>query len=260
MTTNQPPPVPEPFATALAEVLAGLEADPQVEAVFLGGSLALGQCAERSDVDLVVVKSSEVTCMERYVTYVGPVQVQVIAGPPRQYDIWFKADRPTGTVVRQLATGWLLFDRSGLGGRYQELAQEVVERGLEAMTPPQVHSRRFLLTELLDDVADCSTDAAQARWLMAGGLAYAVETAFLWHRRWTPKGKRALAEIEALPALGNPGDPTLADLCRRLLAATELAEQQASFAALVDHVLAPLGGEMREPWTRPPEPVPEATP
>jgi len=249
MSGIEPVAVPEPFATALDEAMDDLRGDPQVEAVFLGGSVALNQCSPRSDLDLVVIKSSDVMVMERYVRYIGDVQVQVIAGPPRQFDIWIETDRPSGTVLRQLASGQLLLDRSGLGDQYQRLAQEVIDRGLEPMTQPLIRSRRFLLTELLDDLADCRNDPAQARWLMADGLPYAVETAFLWHQRWTPKGKRALAEIEAL-------DPALAGLCRELLVATELAVQRATFEALVVHVLAPLGGEMREPWTRAPEPVP----
>jgi hypothetical protein len=188
--------------------------------------------------------------MERYAEYVGGVQVQVIAGPPRQFDIWLEHDRPQGTVLRQLAEGRLLFDRTGLGARYRALAQGVIAGGLEPMSDPQIRSRRFLLTELLDDVLDCSADAAQARWLMDTGLSFAVETAFLWHRRWTPKGKRALSEIEML-------DGELACLCRDYLVATELQAQQAAFEKLVIYLLSPLGGELREPWVRPPEPVAE---
>jgi len=240
--------LPEPFATALAESLAGFQADDAVEAVFLGGSLALGQLAPRSDLDLVVIKSESVTVMERYVRYVHGVQVQVIAGPPLQFDIWLERDRPQGTVLRQLADGRLLFDRHGLGAGYAQRARDVLATGLAPMSLPQIRSRRFLLTEALDDVRDCECNPAQARWLMNAELVFAVETAFLWHQRWTPKAKRALDEIHAL-------DDELGRLCDRYLAATELDEQQAAFEALVAHVLAPLGGELREEWTRPPEPV-----
>ncbi len=243
--------LPKPFATALASTLDELRADPQVEAVFLGGSLAMNQISLRSDLDLVVIKSEDVEVMERYVRYVADVQVQVIAGPPRQFDIWLEKDRPSGTVIRQLADGQLLFDRNDLGARYQALAQEVVTQGLEPITRPQIRSRRFLLTELLDDLADCADDPSQARWLMDTSLAFVVETAFLWHRQWTPKSKRAMAEIEAL-------DPALAGLCHGFLAATDLSGQRAVFEKLVAHVLGPLGGELREPWTRPPEPVLQA--
>jgi hypothetical protein len=243
-----PPSLAEPFSTALAQAVAALSEDPQVEAIFLGGSAALGQLCERSDLDLLLIKCTDVTVMERYAHYVGLVQVQVISGPPRQYDLWLEQDRPQGTVVRQLATGHMLFDRSGLGAHYQARAVEVVGRGLEPMSEPQVRSRRFLLTELLDDLADCANDPAQARWLMATGLPYAVETAFLWQRRWTPKGKRALSEVELL-------DSELAGLCRGFLGAPDVAAQHRAFEALVSYVLAPLGGELREAWTRPPEPV-----
>lgn len=240
--------LPEPFASVLAEVLNDLRTDVQVEAIFLGGSLALGHIAPRSDVDLVVIKSPEVEVMERYVRYVKDVQVQVITGPPRQFDIWLEQDRPSGTVIRQLAAGQLLFDRIGLGAHYQALAQTVVREGLTPISTPEIRSRRFLLTELLDDVSDCTAHPAQARWLMDTGLAFAVETAFLWHAQWTPKGKRALAEIEAL-------DPVLSSLCLEFLEAADCSAQQAAFEALVAHVLAPLGGELREPWTRPPQQV-----
>jgi predicted nucleotidyltransferase len=244
-------PLPEPFAEALAKTLDALRADAQVEAVFLGGSLALGLVSERSDLDLVVIKSADVEVRERYVRYVDQVQVQVIAGPPRQFDIWLEKDRPWGTVIRQMAGGRLLFDRSGLGAHYRSLAQHVVAKGLEPMTPQQIRSRRFLLTELLDDVADCAGDPALARLLMATGLSFVVETAFLWHRQWTPKGKRALTEIKDL-------DPVLAQQCHDFLLATDLASQWAAFEAMVARALDPLGGELREPWTAPPERVPQA--
>jgi hypothetical protein len=242
--------LPEPFATALAETLETLHSDGQVEAVFLGGSLALGLVSPRSDLDLVIIKSANVEGMERYVRYVHDVQVQIIAGPPRQFDIWLEKDRPQGAVIRQLADGRLLFDRSGLGARYRSLAQDVVAQGLEPMTPRQIHSRRFLLTELLDDVADCADDPALALWLMATGLSFLVETAFLWHRQWTPKGKRALTEIQEL-------DPVLAGLCHDFLMETDHGSQRAAFEAMVACVLAPLGGELRESWTRPPDQVPQ---
>jgi hypothetical protein len=238
----------EPFFTALARSVASLSEDPQVEAVFLGGSAALGQLCERSDLDLLLIKCTDVTVMERYAHYVGAVQVQVISGPPRQYDIWLEQDRPQGTVVRQLADGHVLFDRSGLGAHYHARAVEVVGRGLEPMSEPQVRSRRFLMTELLDDLADCANDSAQARWLMDTGLSVAVETAFLWQRRWTPKAKRALAEVELL-------DSELAGLCRSFLGASDVEAQHSAFEALARYVLAPLGGELREAWTRLPEPV-----
>jgi hypothetical protein len=243
-------PLPEPFATALTETLETLHSDDQVEAIFLGGSLALGLVSPRSDLDLVIIKSADVEGMERYVRYVHNVQVQVIAGPPRQFDIWLEKDRPSGTVIRQLADGRLLFDRSGLGAHYRSLAQDVVAKGLEPMTPQQIHSRRFLLTELLDDVADCADDPAVALWLMATGLSFVVETAFLWHRQWTPKGKRALVAIQEL-------DTVLAQQCRDFLMAADPGSQRAAFEAMVARVLAPLGGELRESWTRPPEQVPQ---
>ena len=232
----------------MGATLAALQADPLVEAVILGGSLALGQPAARSDVDLVVIKSPDVSVMERYVDYYQGVQVQVIAGPPRQFDRWLEMDRPQGTVLRQLAAGRLLFDRGGLGAHYQVLACKVVERGLEPLTDRQILSRRFLITEMLDDVADCAADAEQARWLMMTGLDYVVETAFLWRCRWTPKRKRALAEVRAL-------DPELAGHCQAFLGGGDLPAQLAGFRALAAHVLAPLGGELREPWARPPEAV-----
>lgn len=238
--------LPEPFCTALAESLARFQAADDVEAVFLGGSLASGQVAPRSDLDLVLIKNESVTVMERYVRYVRGVQVQVIAGPPLQFDIWLERDRPQGTVLRQLAAGRLLFDRHGLGEEYARRARAVIAGGLAPMALPQIRSRRFLLTEALDDVRDCGRDPAQARWLMNAELVFAVETAFLWHQQWTPKAKRALAEIHTL-------DEELGRLCDRYLTATELADQQAAFEALVAHVLEPLGGELREEWTRPPE-------
>ena len=238
----------EPFDSVVGTTLAALQADPLVEAVVLGGSLALGQPAARSDVDLVVIKSPDVGVMERYVDYYQGVQVQVIAGPPRQFDHWLKLDRPQGTVLRQLAAGRLLFDRGGLGAHYQALARQVVERGLEPLTDRQILSRRFLITEMLDDVADCAMDADQARWLMMTCLDYVIETAFLWRRRWTPKGKRALAEVREL-------DPELAGHCQAFLDGGDLPAQLAGFRALAAHVLAPLGGELREPWARPPEVV-----
>jgi predicted nucleotidyltransferase len=242
--------LPEPFTTVLDKVVQDLRSDLQIEAIFLGGSLALGQALPRSDLDLVVIKSNDVQVTERYAHYVEDVQVQVIAGPPRQFDIWLEQDRPTGTVIRQLAEGRLLFDRSGLGVCYRARAQDVVAAGLEPMSTPQIRARRFLLTELLDDVADCACDPPRARWLMSTGLAFVVETAFLWNRQWTPKGKRALEEIERL-------DPALACLCHEVLTAMEPQAQHTAFESLVAHVLAPLGGELREPWTRPPEPVPQ---
>jgi hypothetical protein len=241
---------PEPFATALADVMDGLRADPQVQAVFLGGSVALGRASARSDVDLVVIKGAEVEVMERYIRYVGDVQVQVIAGPPRQFDVWLERDRPSGTVIRQLADGQLLFDRSGLGAHYRALAAEVVAAGLEPMTEGQILSRRFLLTELLDDLVDCRGDPVQARWLMTTGLNFVVETAFLWNRRWTPKGKWALVEIEAL-------DGRLASAVGGYLNAKELQQQLTTFETMVAYVLAQIGGELREPWSRTPEAVPD---
>ena len=91
--------LPEPFATAVEEALACFEADDGVEALFLGGSLAMGEFAQHSDIDLVAIKTEDVNVMERYVRYVRGVQVQVIAGPPLQFDIWLERDRPQLSLI-----------------------------------------------------------------------------------------------------------------------------------------------------------------
>jgi hypothetical protein len=148
-----------------------------------------------------------------------------------------------------LAEGRLLFDRSGLGMHYKTLARDVVAGSLEPMTEQQILSRRFLLTELLDDLADSESDLLQARWLMCSGLRFVVDTAFLWHRRWTPKDKWALEETEAL-------DRGLASNVKVFLGA-EGSEQVDVFEAMVKDVLGWMGGELREPWSRLPEAVSE---
>ena len=59
--------LPEPFASALAESLACLESDGEVEAVFLGGSLAAGDPTPRSDLDLVVIKADREVILNKAV-------------------------------------------------------------------------------------------------------------------------------------------------------------------------------------------------
>jgi len=128
------------------------------------GRLAgLGQPAARSDVDLVVIKSLDVALWSVNVDYCEGVQVQVIAGPPRQFDRWLELDRPQGTVLRKLAAGRLLFDRGGLGRTFRPWPARWLSAA-RAVNRPQILSRRFTITR-------CSTTwpiAPQTRTRRAG--------------------------------------------------------------------------------------------
>jgi hypothetical protein len=52
-------PLPEPVAAALEQTRVRLRIEPQVEAILLGGPLALGLVAPKNDVDLTIIKNAD---------------------------------------------------------------------------------------------------------------------------------------------------------------------------------------------------------
>ena len=132
-----------------------------------------------------------------------------------------------------LAGGRILFDKDGELTALRDRADAARPRPV----PPDQHQQiQFLFHHLHDKIARFLTsDPPTALLALHLGLGEALD----WHYRlrgeWRVSSKWLLADLRRW-------DAPLAALVAQLVASADLAARYAAWGAIVDHILAPLGG------------------
>ncbi|MFB7178840.1 nucleotidyltransferase domain-containing protein [Streptomyces sp. NPDC056257] len=173
---------------------------PGALSVVLAGSTATGRSTASSDLDIaVLVEDGGVTYREtiRFEERLVELFVHTRTGLLEL----FAADVAARRAVLQnmYASGLILMDSNGEAGRARTLAEADLRTGPPALEPETVETKRYGLTDALDDLADASDPVE--RLAVAG---YVVSTAADLlcdhHHAWIGGGKwlpRRLLEADA---------------------------------------------------------------
>ncbi|MFF3673724.1 nucleotidyltransferase domain-containing protein [Streptomyces sp. NPDC002120] len=162
---------------------------PGALSVVLAGSTATGRSTASSDLDIaVLVEDGGVTYREtiRFEERLVELFVHTRTGLLEL----FAADVAARRAVLQnmYASGLILVDSNGEAGRARALAEADLRTGPPALEPETVETRRYGLTDALDDLADASDPVE--RLAVAG---YVVSTAADLlcdhHHAWIGGGK-----------------------------------------------------------------------
>ncbi|MEU3829077.1 nucleotidyltransferase domain-containing protein [Streptomyces sp. NPDC029080] len=204
---------------------------PAALAAVLGGSVATGRATAGSDLDIaVLVGDGGETCRET-IRFEGRVVELFIHTRAGLADL-FAADVATRRAVLQnvYATGVVLVDAAGDAGRARARAEEDLRNGPPALAPEVVETRRYGLTDALDDLADAG-DRIE-RLAVAGHVLGAAADLLCDHHhawigggKWLPRrlleadGERGAALLEGHLLLCSSGDPKpLIDAASQVLA------------------------------------------
>ncbi|WSN53488.1 nucleotidyltransferase domain-containing protein [Streptomyces sp. NBC_01296] len=192
---------------------------PDALSVILAGSTATGRATANSDLDIaVLIEDGGVTCREtiRFEERVVELFVHTRTGLLEL----FAADVAARRAVLQnmYASGLVLVDSDGEAGRARALAEADLRGGPPALETQAVDTKRYGLTDALDDLADASDPIE--RLAVAGYVVNAAADLLCDHHhawigggKWFPRRlleadpQRGAALLEGHHRLCGSGDP-----------------------------------------------------
>ncbi|MFJ3860401.1 nucleotidyltransferase domain-containing protein [Streptomyces sp. NPDC090085] len=216
---------------------------PDALGVVLSGSAVSGLATTTSDLDVVVLIEDGGETRRETLRFEGRL-VELFVHTQAGLAELFAADTASrrGVMQRMYAEGLILSERDGTASRIKQRAEEALRRGPDALYPDAVESRRYSLTDALDDLGDAGDPVER---LTIAGVVLSVATDLLCdHRRaWVGGGKW-------LPRRLREADPeharALLDGYRRLCEKGEPEE----LTEAATSVLTLIGGPLREGYAR----------
>lgn len=218
-----------PHPVDLARRLAR-ERFPDALAVVLAGSTAVGRATPGSDLDLAVLVADGGETFRETLRFEGRL-VELFVHTRAGLGELFAADAAARRAVLQsmYATGLVLVDTGGEAGRARARAEADLRDGPPALQPEAVETRRYGLTDALDDLAD-ATDPCERLAVAGVVLGVAADLLFDHRRAWAGGGKwlprrlleadpeRGAALLRGHRRLCETGDPVLlAEAAGRIL-------------------------------------------
>ncbi|MET9589117.1 nucleotidyltransferase domain-containing protein [Streptomyces sp. NPDC006539] len=192
---------------------------PDALAVILAGSTAAGRATASSDLDIaVLIGDGGETCRET-IRFEGRVVELFIHTRAGLVDL-FAADIAARRAVLQsmYATGLILIDTNGEARRARALAEADLRKGPPPLEPETVETKRYGLTDALDDLADTGDHIerlAVAGFVLsaAADLLCDYQHAWIGGGKWLPRrllqadAELGAALLEAHLHLCKSGDP-----------------------------------------------------
>lgn len=226
-----------------AERLVG-ERFPHARAAWLGGSAATGSMTDTSDLDItVLLRSGSVPFRESLIVAGRPVELFVHTEDSLEL---FRAQdlrRRRPTMLRLIGSSIVLVDTDGAGQRLREQFDRLDRQGPPALTPEELDTARYAVTDLLDDLTAGGAEALSIAAALWNGSAQLVLGA---HGRWSGTGKWLLRELRAMDA---ERDTDHAQALLAGLAAT-VGGDTTRMQAAVEAVLITVGGRLFDGYRR----------
>jgi len=168
---------------------------PGARGAWLAGSVVSGQATATSDLDITVLLPGPPAPFRQSLEYDG-WPVELFVHTRESIARWIEKDleRRRPTLVRLISSGVVLVDTEGAGVALAEECAMILAAGPGPLSAAERDSLRYALTDLLDDLADCTdpvTGAALAfaTWEQAARLLLAVDG------RWWGTGKWLVREL-----------------------------------------------------------------
>ncbi|GAA1886270.1 nucleotidyltransferase domain-containing protein [Streptomyces durmitorensis] len=215
---------------------------PDAVAALLGGSVVTSRRTPYSDLDIVIVFAGEREPSRSSLRFgAWPVELFVHTEASWRWFVEREIPRRKSSLLSMCAHGVVLADRDGAGARLRHEARQLLAAGPPDAAPAEIEDQRYVLTDLLDDLAGCST-AGERFFIVTEIAGRAAEFVLLRTGSWTGGGKWTARRVDAVW----PGfSEELEGLVREALEGRD-----AGLVALVDEVLAPSGGRLWEGYRR----------
>jgi hypothetical protein len=169
---------------------------PTALAAFLGGSAATALRTSTSDLDIVVVLVGEPAPYRETMTFGGWLVELFVQSPTSMRGFWdLDALSRRPPLLRMCAEGVVLRSVDGEGERIQREAGARLEAGPVPLTELETASRRYALSDLLDDLRDAA-DSNEPTFIANAVLSQAAGLALLTAGRWLGTGKWLAREMD----------------------------------------------------------------
>ncbi|MER7750766.1 nucleotidyltransferase domain-containing protein [Kitasatospora sp. NPDC097643] len=241
MTTMRPP--DEELVDQARRLLA--ERFPDALGAVLAGSAAAGRATATSDLDLAVLLADGAGTCRETIRFEGRV-VELFLHTRAGLAELFAADAASRRAVIQTmyADGLVLHDPHGHVARARARAEDDLLDGPPPLDPEAVETRRYGLTDLLDDLAD-TRDRDESLAVGAAVLSLAADLLFDQSSTWSGTGKWFARQLRgAHYRLG----PALLDGHRRHCETGDPALLAAAAREVLDLVGGPLSDGYRRAW------------
>jgi len=212
-----------------------VEQFPDARAAWLGGSVARGDASPTSDLDITVLLDGPPAPLRKSLEYGGwPVELFVHTEKSIAFYSGKDQQRRQPTMARLVGESVVLLDTDGSGARLQQACLAEVAAGPVPLSPDELDLLRYMITNLLDDLADASgnirTAICSVLWQDAARLLLTGAG------QWSGTGKGLLREVMAYDeSQGTDHATALMDGVRA--EDDRLVEE-------VDRILQPYGGRL----------------
>ncbi|KQL50858.1 nucleotidyltransferase [Heyndrickxia shackletonii] len=129
------------------------------DGAVLAGSVVRGEETDTSDLDIVVFdKNINSSYRESFIEFGWPIEVFVhnLSSYKHFFDLDYKNAKPS--MQRMIAEGLVVKDE-GILDAIKEEAKAILEEGPERWTDETIRSKRYFITDVLDDFIGCQNRA-----------------------------------------------------------------------------------------------------
>ncbi|EON70786.1 nucleotidyltransferase domain-containing protein [Lysinibacillus sphaericus] len=134
---------------------------PNCQGAVLAGSVVRGEETDTSDLDIVVFeKSITSSYRESLIDFGWPIEIFVhnLTSYKHFFEMDYKDAKPS--MQRMLLEGIILKDE-GIIDSIKEEAKEILDKGPERWTEEIITTKRYFLTDVLDDFIGCNNRAEE---------------------------------------------------------------------------------------------------
>ena len=224
---------PTPFETAKKFVEARY---PNCDAAMLAGSVTRGEATVTSDLDIVIFDRNLTSAYrESLMAYGWPIEVFV--HNLQSCKLFFESDikRARPSLPRMVAEGKVIRKSEFLPEIIEE-AKRIIETGPEEWTKKEIESKRYFITDTLDDFIGSNNKAEEI--FIANTLAEQLQEFVLrTNKRWVGKSKWVVKEL-------NHFDPVFAEQFVEAFSQYYRTGNKHMVIEIADLVLEPFGGRL----------------
>ena len=227
-----PPDVPRRFLAAYQSI-ARLEQHDRYLAAFIFGSFARGEATEHSDLDVNVIVGEDNPCPNINHPIIDGVKLDLTFVSLQQVKARMDFQIKERERIPWIAETCIVFDKTNELAQLQEQARQVKPK---KVLPEEYQFLHFMFYHGNNKVErNLDADPITALFVMDVGLNDFLKYHYQLQQRWWVSSKRMLADLRSW-------DAPLAQLIERFIATCDVRTKFAYWSAIIDHILAPIGG------------------
>ncbi|HEX6478530.1 MAG TPA: nucleotidyltransferase domain-containing protein [Ktedonobacteraceae bacterium] len=226
------PDIPERFLAAY-QPIQQLAQHERYLAAFIFGSLARGEETQNSDMDVKVIVNEDNPCSNINHPVINSIKLDLTFISFDQLRAATNREMELRERIPMIAESLIIFDKTGELRRLQESAQQVQPKGI---TPEEFQFVQFMFYQGNNKAErNLLSDPITALFVMHVGLNDFLKRHYQIQRKWWVSSKRMLADLRSW-------DPQLAELVESFVATSDVEIKFQFWSAIIDHILAPIGG------------------